>query len=147
MSEQVVGTGKFCAHRHCCFCGAVHHPNEPLGYAGEKTCAVCGKGGNGELDEPDMFYKRIGGCMWRRAPLCLLRQRGQCSLRSRKDGTVCLAPRSMFRSLFGFTRWTDTDQKRASLIARIPMPTRFCGVDWIPFTLLASERPKRFVSA
>jgi hypothetical protein len=42
----------------CCFCGAVHLPHEPIGYAGEKTCRVCGKGGHGEPDEDGMFYKR-----------------------------------------------------------------------------------------
>jgi hypothetical protein len=34
-------------------------PSDPIGYAGEKTCHICGKGGYGEPDEPDMFLKRV----------------------------------------------------------------------------------------
>jgi len=55
----VIGTGPCYPPSQCCFCGAVHLPHEPMGYGGEKNCHVCGKGGFGEPDEPDMFYKRV----------------------------------------------------------------------------------------
>ena len=48
------------APRQCCFCGAVHDKEAACGYAGEIQCDVCGKGGNGEPDEPGMFYKKVG---------------------------------------------------------------------------------------
>lgn len=60
MSDQHVGTGPCYAPAQCCFCGAVHPKGEPMGYAGEKQCSECGKGGNGEPDEQGMFYKRVG---------------------------------------------------------------------------------------
>lgn len=58
--NDYVGTGPCHAPAQCCFCGAVHRQGEPMGYAGEKQCDVCGKGGNGEPDEQGMFYKRVG---------------------------------------------------------------------------------------
>ena len=39
--------------KQCCFCGA-NNEHEPRGYAGERTCSSCGKGGYGEPDEPNM---------------------------------------------------------------------------------------------
>ncbi len=40
----------------CCFCGSDNR-NGLVGYAGERVCPSCGKGGNGEPDEPQMAYK------------------------------------------------------------------------------------------
>ena len=40
----------------CCFCGADNRDGT-RGYAGERTCSTCGKGGFGEPDEPEMAYK------------------------------------------------------------------------------------------
>lgn len=40
----------------CCFCGADNR-NEPRGYAGERTCGACGRGGFGEPDETQMAYR------------------------------------------------------------------------------------------
>ena len=42
--------------KQCCFCGA-NNENGTIGYAGERTCSNCGKGGFGEPDEPVMAYK------------------------------------------------------------------------------------------
>lgn len=41
----------------CCFCGADNHDGA-VGYAGERVCPSCGKGGHGEPDEPLMAYKQ-----------------------------------------------------------------------------------------
>lgn len=51
-------TSEFNAHLQCCFCGAFHDLRQPRGYAGEIQCLTCGKGGNGEPDEPNMFYRK-----------------------------------------------------------------------------------------
>jgi hypothetical protein len=42
--------------KQCCFCGA-DNTDGVAGYAGERTCSTCGKGGYGEPDEPRMAYK------------------------------------------------------------------------------------------
>jgi hypothetical protein len=42
--------------KHCCFCGK-DNSHDPVGYAGERMCRSCGKGGNGEPDEARMAYK------------------------------------------------------------------------------------------
>jgi hypothetical protein len=47
----------FNVEKQCCFCGA-DNSNQPRGYAGERLCVVCGKGGNGEPDEPSMAYRK-----------------------------------------------------------------------------------------
>jgi hypothetical protein len=60
MQNTMVGTGPCYAPRQCCFCGAVHRAGSPMGYGGEIQCDVCDKGGNGEPDEPGIFYKRVG---------------------------------------------------------------------------------------
>lgn len=41
--------------RQCCFCGA-NNESDPVGYAGERCCRTCGKGGDGEPDELVMAY-------------------------------------------------------------------------------------------
>jgi hypothetical protein len=46
----------FDIHTRCCFCGADNR-HEPVGYGGERSCRECGKGGNGERDEPVMAYR------------------------------------------------------------------------------------------
>lgn len=51
----------------CCFCGANNEKGE-VGYAGERSCPKCGKGGEGEPDEKYMAYKSIikeGQNVWR----------------------------------------------------------------------------------
>jgi len=53
-SEDVVNPFDFATQ--CCFCGADNR-NDPRGYAGERCCSKCGKGGSGEPDEPRMAYK------------------------------------------------------------------------------------------
>ena len=40
----------------CCFCGSDNHL-DARGYAGERCCSTCGKGGFGEPDEEKMAYK------------------------------------------------------------------------------------------
>jgi hypothetical protein len=49
--------GQFDYAHLCCFCGK-DNSNDPRGYAGERFCHHCGKGGNGEPDEPEMAYKK-----------------------------------------------------------------------------------------
>ena len=41
------------SHTHCCFCGA-YNADDLVGYAGERVCHVCGKGGQGEARDPVM---------------------------------------------------------------------------------------------
>lgn len=41
----------------CCFCGSDNYAGA-VGYAGERVCPTCGKGGHGEPDEPIMAYKQ-----------------------------------------------------------------------------------------
>lgn len=47
---------KFDFGKQCCFCGA-NNQTDPIGYAGERCCSKCGKGGGGEPDEAQMAYK------------------------------------------------------------------------------------------
>jgi hypothetical protein len=49
----------FNVSKQCCFCGK-NNEKDPIGYAGERCCSSCGKGGNGEPDEPIMAYKIKG---------------------------------------------------------------------------------------
>ena len=49
----------FSAARQCCWCGSDNRDG-PVGYAGERTCRVCGWGGDGEPDVVCMFYKLVG---------------------------------------------------------------------------------------
>jgi hypothetical protein len=42
--------------KQCCFCGMINE-SDPIGYAGERCCHSCGKGGHGEPDEYVMAYK------------------------------------------------------------------------------------------
>ncbi len=47
----------FDTSKQCCFCGE-NNERDPVGYAGERCCHSCGKGGNGEPDEPIMAYRK-----------------------------------------------------------------------------------------
>jgi hypothetical protein len=47
---------KFDIMTKCCFCGA-NNEKGVVGYAGERTCPTCKKGGYGEPDEKQMAYK------------------------------------------------------------------------------------------
>ena len=49
-------SARFDFSKQCCFCGA-NNEHEPIGYAGERCCSSCSKGGFGEPDEPRMAYK------------------------------------------------------------------------------------------
>jgi hypothetical protein len=49
-------TTSFDFKRQCCFCGA-NNEKGVVGYAGERSCPKCGKGGDGEPDEKNMAYK------------------------------------------------------------------------------------------
>jgi hypothetical protein len=42
--------------KQCCFCGANNEKGD-VGYAGERVCPKCHKGGDGEPDTVNMFYK------------------------------------------------------------------------------------------
>lgn len=42
--------------KRCAFCGA-NNEHQSWGYAGERGCNDCGKGGSGEPDLPFMAYK------------------------------------------------------------------------------------------
>lgn len=42
-------------HTHCCFCGA-RNDDQPSGYAGERSCGICGNGGEGLGNIPNMAY-------------------------------------------------------------------------------------------
>jgi hypothetical protein len=53
-----VTVGDFDFARCCCFCGA-DNTDGARGYAGERTCSTCGKGGHGEPDETYMAYRDI----------------------------------------------------------------------------------------
>ena len=56
-------TNGFDTAKFCCFCGANNERCE-CGYAGERDCSVCGKGGEGEPDEKRMAYKgNTGKCV------------------------------------------------------------------------------------
>jgi hypothetical protein len=54
--QAALSEGQFDFGTRCCFCGADNR-NDPIGYAGERCCSKCGKGGGGEPDEPRMAYK------------------------------------------------------------------------------------------
>ena len=47
---------KFDATRYCCYCGE-DNSNDTAGYAGERCCHHCGKGGDGSHDDEVMAYK------------------------------------------------------------------------------------------
>lgn len=46
----------FSFSKQCCFCG-FDNSEHSWGYAGERPCSVCFRGGNGEPDLPFMAYK------------------------------------------------------------------------------------------
>jgi hypothetical protein len=54
--KWMVEPGQFDYAHLCCFCGEDNR-DDPKGYAGERCCHHCGKGGDGEPDEPNMAYK------------------------------------------------------------------------------------------
>jgi hypothetical protein len=56
-SKWVVEPDQFDFAHLCCFCGK-DNSDDPRGYAGERCCHHCGKGGFGEPDEPEMAYKK-----------------------------------------------------------------------------------------
>lgn len=50
--------GEFNFSKRCCFCGG-DNTDGVRGYAGERTCSTCGKGGYGEPDEQYMAYRVV----------------------------------------------------------------------------------------
>lgn len=48
----------FDATKQCCWCGN-DNTKGIVGYGGERSCDVCGWGGDGDKDVPCMYYKLV----------------------------------------------------------------------------------------